>query len=46
VELEEGPRLVSNIIGVPVEEYRVGLPLVADYEDVADGVTLVVFRKA
>jgi uncharacterized OB-fold protein len=46
VQLEEGPRLVTNIVDVPVEAYAFGLPLVADYEDVADDVTLVVFRKA
>jgi uncharacterized OB-fold protein len=46
VQLEEGPRLVTNIVDVPVEEYTFGLPLVAVYEDVADDVTLVVFRRA
>lgn len=44
VELAEGPRLVTNLVGVPVEAYRVGLPLVVDFEDVAEDVTLVVFR--
>jgi hypothetical protein len=46
VQLDEGPRMVTNIVDVPVEEYAFGLPLVADYEDVADNVTLVVFRRA
>jgi hypothetical protein len=46
VQLEEGPRMVTNIVDVPVEQYEFGLPLVADYEDVADDVTLVVFRRA
>ena len=46
VELEEGPRMVTNIVGVPVEEYEIGTPLVADFEDVDDEVTLVVFRRA
>jgi len=46
VQLDEGPRLVTNIVDVPVEDYAVGLSLVADYEDIADDVTLVVFRRA
>jgi uncharacterized OB-fold protein len=46
VQLEEGPRIVTNIKDVPAEEYAFGMPLTADYEDVADDVTLVVFRRA
>ena len=45
VQLEEGPRMVTNVIDVPVEAYEVGMALVADYEDVTDDVTLVVFRR-
>ena len=45
VQLDEGPRMVTNLIDVPVEQYEIGLPLVADYEDVCDDVTLVVFRR-
>jgi uncharacterized OB-fold protein len=45
VELEEGPRLVSNLLEVPVENYEAGLLLQADFEDVAGDVTLVVFRR-
>ncbi len=46
VQLEEGPRLVTNIVDVPVDQYEFGLPLVADYEDVEGDVTLIVFRRA
>lgn len=46
VSLEEGPRMVSNIIDIPPEEYQFGLPLEADFQDVAPDVTLVVFRRA
>lgn len=46
VQLEEGPRMVSNAMNVPVEQYEAGLPLVADYEDIDDEITLVVFRRA
>ena len=46
VQLEEGPRMVTNLAGVPVEEYVMGMPLVADFEDVDEEITLVVFRRA
>jgi hypothetical protein len=45
VELEEGPRLVSNVLDLPVDDYEAGLLLQADFEDVAGDVTLVVFRR-
>lgn len=45
VQLEEGPRLISNLVGVPVEAYEFGMPLDADFEDVDDEITLVVFRR-
>lgn len=46
VELDEGPRIVSNIVGVADGELRVGMPLVASFDDVADDVTLVRFTPA
>lgn len=46
VQLEEGPRMVTNVVDVPVEEYAEGMALVADFEGVDDEVTLVVFRRA
>lgn len=46
VQLEEGPRLVTNIIGVPVNGYEIGMPLAVDFEDVEGDITLVVFRRA
>lgn len=45
VQLEEGPRMVTNLVDLPVEEYRTGMPLEADFEDVSEDVTLVVFRR-
>jgi uncharacterized OB-fold protein len=45
VQLDEGPRMATNLIDMPVEDYVFGLPLVVDFEDVDDEVTLVVFRR-
>jgi uncharacterized OB-fold protein len=46
VELEEGPRLVTNLAGVEPEDYVIGMPLVAAFEDIGEGVTLVIFCRA
>jgi uncharacterized OB-fold protein len=46
VELEEGPRIVSNVVGVPDDDLKVDMPLVASYDDVADDATIVRFTKA
>ena len=44
VELEEGPRLVSNIVDCPNEELRVEMPVEAVFDDVSEETTLVRFR--
>jgi uncharacterized OB-fold protein len=46
VELEEGVRMVARVVGCQPEDYEIGMPLVADFEDVDDAHTLVVFRRA
>ena len=46
VELEEGPRMTTNITGCPPEEVRVGMPVVAQFEDASDEVSLITFRPA
>ncbi len=46
VQLDEGPRLISYLVGVAIEEYVMGMPLRAGFEDLDDEVTLVVFRRA
>jgi uncharacterized OB-fold protein len=46
VELEEGPRLVSNVVGCPPGELAVGLPVEVVFEDVSPDFTLPKFRRA
>ena len=41
VELEEGPRIVSDVVDVPAAELRCDMPLRAVFDDVADDTTLV-----
>jgi uncharacterized OB-fold protein len=45
VELEEGPRMISTLKDVPLEEYEFGMKLEADFEDIDRETTLVVFRR-
>ena len=45
VELEEGVRMVAQIVDLPPEEYEIGMPLVADFQELDDERTLVVFRR-
>jgi uncharacterized OB-fold protein len=44
VELEEGPRLVTNITGLDPDRYEIGMPLEATFDDIGENITLVVFR--
>jgi hypothetical protein len=46
VELEEGVRLMTNLVGVPTDpaQIAVGMPVEVTYDDVTDEVTLPKFR--
>ncbi|MFN0090229.1 MAG: Zn-ribbon domain-containing OB-fold protein [Acidimicrobiales bacterium] len=46
VELEEGPRLLTNLVGVANDEIRLGMPVEIVYDDVTDAITLAKFRPA
>jgi hypothetical protein len=45
VELEEGPRMTARLVDCDPDAVKVGMPVVARYEDV-EGATLVAFRPA
>jgi uncharacterized protein len=44
VELDEGPRLLTNLIGVTNAQIRAGMPVEIVFEDVTSDVTLAKFR--
>src|ERR1700719_3811526 len=46
VDLAEGPRLMTTIVGCSPEDLSIGMPLVAEFTEVTDEVTAVVFRPA
>lgn len=45
VDLEEGVRLVSNVVGMKPEDIAIGMPVEVVFEDVTDELTLPKFRK-
>ena len=45
VELEEGPRLLTNLIGIQPEDVTIGMPVEVQFEDVSDEMALPKFRK-
>jgi hypothetical protein len=46
VELEEGPRLVTNIMGCSNEDLRIGMKVEVVFEDVTGEIALPKFRPA
>jgi uncharacterized OB-fold protein len=44
VELEEGPRITTNLVGCQPDQVTIGMPVVASFEDVTPEMTLVKFR--
>ena len=45
VELDEGPRMETNVVGCPLDEVRVGMRLVVTFEDEGE-IVLPRFRPA
>jgi uncharacterized OB-fold protein len=46
VELEEGPRLLTNVVGCAPDDVRIGMPVIAEFRADADGLAVPVFRPA
>ena len=46
VELEEGPIMMCNIVGVKNEDLHVGMPVEVTYDDITEEVTLPKFKPA
>ena len=45
VELEEGVRLVSNLVDVGIDEIEWQMPVEVVFEEVSDDITLPKFRR-
>ena len=46
VDLEEGPRMISNLVGCAPGEVKIGMPVEVVFEDVSDQWTLYKFQPA
>ncbi len=46
VELDEGPRLVTNIVDCEPDDLKTDMPVVAVFDHVSDDATLIRFRPA
>jgi uncharacterized protein len=46
VEVEEGPRIISSIVGVSNDQLRIGMPVEVIFEDVNDEISLPKFKPA
>ncbi|MFI0964417.1 bifunctional MaoC family dehydratase N-terminal/OB-fold nucleic acid binding domain-containing protein [Streptomyces sp. NPDC021080] len=46
IELAEGVRIVSNVVGVPYDEVRIGMPVRLAFQRYDEGLVLPVFRAA
>lgn len=44
IDLVEGPRMMSNIVGCDPAEVRIGMAVEVTFEDVTDEISLPVFR--
>ena len=46
VELDEGLRVTTNVVGCPNSELRLDMPLEVTFEDLSEEVTIPMFRPA
>ena len=46
IDLEEGPRMMSNVTDVAPEDVRIGMPVEAWFADAGDGIGIPFFRPA
>ena len=46
VELEEGPRLLTNVVGCDPDEVRIGMPVVVDFQECEGDIAVPRFRPA
>jgi hypothetical protein len=44
VQLEQGPRVVTNIVGCKPEDVKIGMKVQVTFEDVTDAVALPKFK--
>ena len=46
VDLEEGPRMITELVDCPEEDIQIGMPLHVDFRPLTDTLSAPVFRRA
>jgi uncharacterized OB-fold protein len=46
VDLQEGPRLITNIVGCPVEDVKLGMKVIVQFDKASDKIWLPKFKPA
>jgi len=46
VELDEGPRILTNVVNTPVGAVSIGMPVEVVFEDVDEGIAIPKFQRA
>ena len=46
VQLDEGPRMMTNVVGCAPEDVKIGMPVQVQYDDVTPEITLAKFKPA
>jgi uncharacterized OB-fold protein len=44
IELSEGPRMISNVVGVPFDQIKIGTPVKVFFEPAGEEIFLPKFR--
>jgi uncharacterized OB-fold protein len=44
IELEEGPRMLSNLINTPMDKVRIGMALRVEFETITEEIVLPRFK--
>ena len=44
IELAEGPKMLSNLVGIPPDEVRIGMEVTVTFQPVSDTISLPLFR--
>jgi uncharacterized OB-fold protein len=44
IELEEGPRMLSNLIGMPTDQVRIGMALRVEFQTITEEIVLPRFK--
>ena len=44
IELSEGPRMISNVVGIPVDLIKIGMPVTVFFEPAGKEISLPKFR--